>query len=79
MSPLQAIRKRLGVTQTQLAASLGVTQGNVSFYENGQTIPPAVAARLIDVAKSAGHDIGFDHVYGRVELPSLSGAAQQGA
>lgn len=59
----QTIRKRLEVTQAELAAALGVTQGNVSFYEKGQTIPPKVAGKLIEFAKSKGHVITYDDVY----------------
>lgn len=64
MNSFLAIRKRLDMTQAEIAAPLGVTQGNVSFYENGQTVPPAIAAKLIDLAKSKGIEINFDDVYG---------------
>lgn len=60
----QTIRKRLEVTQAELAAALGVTQGNVSFYEKGQTVPPKVAGKLIEFAKTKGHVITYDDVYG---------------
>ncbi|WP_080708221.1 helix-turn-helix domain-containing protein [Bordetella bronchiseptica] len=68
MNAIQSIRKRLGVTQAHLAAGIGMTQGNVSNYECGrQSVPPDVAARLIDWAKSLGHEITFDQIY-RPEL-----------
>jgi len=68
MNAIQSIRKRLGVTQAHLAAGIGMTQGNVSNYECGrQSVPPDVAVRLIDWAKSLGHDITFDQIY-RPEL-----------
>lgn len=60
----KSIRSRLAVTQAEMAAAIGVTQGNVSFYEKGQTVPPAVAARLIEYAKTRGHVITYDDVYG---------------
>ena len=41
-----------------------MTQGNVSFYAKGQTIPPKVAGKLIEFAKSKGHVITYDDVYG---------------
>lgn len=69
MSAIQAIRKRIGLTQAELAKRLDVSQGNVSFYEKGQTIPPTVAGKLIEYARSRGLEIGFDHVYGAAELP----------
>lgn len=69
MTPFQAIRKRLGVTQAALAEALEKTQGNVSFYEKGQAMPPDVAARLIEFARSRGLALTYDMVYGAAELP----------
>lgn len=63
MRPIRAIRERLGLTQAQLAAALGCTQGNVSFYERGQMVPPDVAGRLIALASAQGHAITFNDVY----------------
>lgn len=63
-TPFQQIREMLGVTQAEVAGALGVTQGNISHYENGQTVPPDIARLLIDFAKSRGCDITFNHVYG---------------
>ena len=70
MSPVLTVRKRLRMTQKELAVELEVSQGNVSFYESGQTVPPAVAAKLIELAKSRGMHLTFDHVYGADELPA---------
>lgn len=70
MSTFKAIRSRLGVTQAVIAEALGVTQGNVSFYEKGQTVPPAVAARLIEYADRCGLELSYDIVYGNAPLPS---------
>lgn len=69
MSAIQTIRRRLDLTQAALAEAIGVTQGNVSFYERGQTIPPAVAGRLIEFAKGKGVALSYDHVYGAAEIP----------
>ncbi|AZW22940.1 helix-turn-helix domain-containing protein [Bordetella bronchiseptica] len=63
MKPISIIRQRLGVTQAALAVGIGVTQGNVSHYERGQTIPPDVARRLIDFARSQGLSLTFDQIY----------------
>lgn len=63
MSTIQIIRKRLQLTQAELAAGIGVSQGNVSFYEKGQTVPPAVAAKLIEFAKTRGEVLTFDDIY----------------
>lgn len=64
MNNIKAIRDHLGVTQVALASGMGCTQGNVSFYEKGQTIPPDAAKRLIDYAATLGHTITFNDVYG---------------
>lgn len=72
MNALRTIRQRLDVSQAEMADALGVSQGNVSFYEKGQTLPPHVAQRLIDFSAGRGLAIGFDHVYGAAELPELA-------
>ncbi|MFC3107379.1 helix-turn-helix domain-containing protein [Undibacterium arcticum] len=64
MNQFQIIRERLGVTQAAIADAIGVTQGNVSHYEKGQTVPPDVARRLIEYAEKLGHAITFNDVYG---------------
>lgn len=71
-TPFKSIRTRLNVTQAAIAEALGVTQGNVSFYEKGQTVPPAVAAKLIDFAAQRGEVITFDDIY----APLLPAAEQ---
>ena len=64
MNNVKAIRDRLGLTQAALAQGLGCTQGNVWHYEQGQTIPPDAAKRLIDYAATLGYTITFNDVYG---------------
>jgi putative transcriptional regulator len=46
-----------------MGLGIGVTQGNVSNYERGQTMPPDVAARLIAYAKTLGHSITHNDIY----------------
>lgn len=72
MHHLKPIREHLRVTQQELADGLGCTQGNVGHYERGQTLPPAMAAKLITFAASKGLRITFDHVYGKAKLPKLA-------
>jgi putative transcriptional regulator len=60
---IRAIRKRLGVTQAELGVAVGVSQGNVSFYERGQTVPPEVAGRLIAFAATKGVVLTYDDIY----------------
>jgi putative transcriptional regulator len=70
MNAFARIRSRLGVSQSAIADGIGVSQGNVSFYEvRDQTVPPDVAGRLIAFAARHGLPIGFDHVYGDAALP----------
>jgi len=71
---LRSIRKQLRITQQVLAAAIGCVQGNVANYERGQTLPPAMARKLIDFCGSKGLAIGFDHVYGDAPLPPAASA-----
>ena len=64
MNTIKIIRARLGMTQQELAAVLGMSQGNVAFYERGQVVPPAVAGRLISYACAHGCAIGYEDIYG---------------
>jgi len=75
MNAFRLIRERLEVSQAMIAAAVGVTQSNVSFYENGQTVPPAVAAKLIEYAATKGLTLSYDHVYGAAELPAVEAKA----
>lgn len=63
MTAIKHIREKLCMTQAALALGLGVTQGNISHYERGQTVPPDVAQRLIDFAAGLGVSLTFDDVY----------------
>jgi putative transcriptional regulator len=70
MNAIRSIRACLGLTQAQLAAALGMTQGNVLHYEQGrQGVPSDVARRLIEHAATLGVDLTFDHIYGGAVLP----------
>ncbi|OYY20898.1 MAG: transcriptional regulator [Sphingobacteriia bacterium 35-40-8] len=72
MNNIKAIRERLGLTQAALASGMGCTQGNIGHYEQGQTVPPDAARRLIAFSRSQGHDLTFDDVY---VIPELIGGA----
>jgi transcriptional regulator with XRE-family HTH domain len=70
MNAFKSIRERLGMTQAEIGKALGMTQGNVFFYESrGQEVKPSVATKLIELARERGLAISFDHVYGATELP----------
>lgn len=74
MNTIKSIRERLGITQSTLAEGMGCTQGNVGHYEHGQTVPPDAAKRLITYAKTLGHDITYDDIYG---APAPASTAQE--
>jgi transcriptional regulator with XRE-family HTH domain len=51
------LRTVLGFTQSKLASEMQVSFGTVSGWENGKHAPiPALASRLIDMARTAGID-----------------------
>ena len=64
MNKISHIRAQLGVTQFAMAQALGMSQGNVSNYENGQTVPPYVADKLIKYAATFGRVLTYDAIYG---------------
>lgn len=68
MNKFHHIRAQLGVTQLAMAQALGMSQGNVSNYENGQTVPPYVADKLIKYAASLGSTLTYDLIYGAAQL-----------
>lgn len=79
MNRIKTIRDRLKVTQADLAAGIGRSQGNVAFYEKGQTVPPDVAKSLIVYARGLGHVVTFDDIYGPADgEPVDTSTAEQG-
>jgi putative transcriptional regulator len=69
MNTIKSIRTHLGMSQRAMAEGIGCTQPNIGFYERGQSIPPRVAAKLIELAVANGVDLTYDHIYGLRELP----------
>ena len=67
----RAIRRRLGVSQAELARAMDCSPANVMFYERGQMLPPKRARLLILFANSKGLAISYDHVYGDSPLPEI--------
>ncbi len=64
MNNILHIRKRLGLTQVAFGEAIGVSQGNVSHYEQGrQEVPVDVARRLISAAEERGVVLTFDDIY----------------
>lgn len=58
------IRKRLGMTQEQLADELGITQANVSHIETEkQILTLGNASALVGVCAKRGIVIGLDDIF----------------
>lgn len=71
MNNVLSIRQRFGMSQDAFGGLIGVTQGNVSHYENGrQDPPPDVAKRIIEEGAKLGIRLTYDDVYGPVEINS---------
>jgi putative transcriptional regulator len=79
MSTIKTIRERLGLTQAALAEGMGCTQGNVGHYEKGQTVPPDAAKRLITFARTLGHEVSYEDIYGSPEAVGQAGAPEVAA
>lgn len=71
MTPMRAIRLRLGVTQAAMATGIGCSQPRIVAYERGDEIPPETARKLIAYAQSIGLALRMDHVYGGERLPEM--------
>ena len=59
---LQALRKKRGITQEQLAAHLGVSPQAVSKWENGSFPDGDLLPRLADY-----FEVSIDYLYGRAQ------------
>ncbi|MBP9032774.1 MAG: helix-turn-helix transcriptional regulator [Pseudomonadales bacterium] len=65
MNNVSKIRRLFGLSQKDFGEAIGVTQGNVSHYEQGrQEMPPAVARRVIAAASERGLALRWDDIYG---------------
>lgn len=60
---LQLARMKCGITQTELAAKVGVSNTTICFYEKGKKKPsPKIAIRVADVLGTS-----IDYLLGRVD------------
>jgi len=68
---IRQVRERIGLSQTALAAAIGISQGNISHYERQrQDVSPEVARRIIAVVREHGLHITFDDIYATPDLPA---------
>lgn len=51
---IRAARKEAGMTQSQLAASIGVSQALISYYESDTEAP---VSALSEIAQATGHEL----------------------
>lgn len=64
MNKVIALRKRLGLSQKELANQIGKSQGTISNVELGiQDLMPEDARQVICIARKHGIDITFDDIY----------------
>jgi len=71
MSALKTIRKRVGITQAQLAERVGMTQAAIGHYETGRRRPGLEECRRIVTAlNELGASCTLDDVF-----PSSQSAA----
>ncbi|WP_304458972.1 helix-turn-helix domain-containing protein [Alicyclobacillus sendaiensis] len=62
---IRQTRIRRGLTQSQIAMALGVTEANISNYERDKSIPPS--ERLQKLAEVLG--VSVDYLLGRTNDP----------
>ena len=66
MNAIERNRKKVGKTQAELADELGVTQGNISQWENGIAFPRM--NKLPELAKAL--DCSIDELFSENERPA---------
>jgi len=64
MSNIKSIRERMSITQSVLAATVGVTQGAIAHYENDRRKPGLEESRRIVLALNEfGANTTLDEVF----------------
>ncbi len=73
MNMIHEIRKAAGMSQSALAALLGVTQPTISQYERDVTRPAVDhAIRLVELAKRHGKRVRLEDLYRRPKKESAN-------
>lgn len=69
MNKVRSVRKRLGLSQEDLATRIGKSQGVISHVEVGrQDLMPSDARSIIALGREMGVQITFDDIY---DAPAL--------
>ncbi|MFC3866210.1 helix-turn-helix domain-containing protein [Alcaligenes aquatilis] len=63
MSAIRDFRLKAQLTQADLAGMLEISQGRISQYESGGLPSPAVAVRLVTLARTLGVRLLFEDIY----------------
>ncbi|CAK6616192.1 helix-turn-helix transcriptional regulator [Providencia stuartii] len=64
MNYISRYRKKLGLTQTDLAKELGCTKGNISHYENGRRKADLeVCRKLVRFFNNNGINVTIDDIF----------------
>ncbi|HGM6858971.1 transcriptional regulator, y4mF family [Serratia rubidaea] len=64
MNNIQAIRKRLGLTQSELAKLAGCTPGAIGHYEAGRRSMDIQTCRsFVAIFNKLGEQVGLDEVF----------------
>ncbi|MFP1749220.1 helix-turn-helix transcriptional regulator [Lonsdalea quercina] len=64
MNNLRDIRKRLGLTQGELANELGLTKGAIGHYETGRrNLNVSQCRMIISVFNKHGAGVGIDDIF----------------
>ena len=69
MNNLKAARKAKGLTQTEVAQAIGLTQNGYSYWENGKA--KIDKDQILKLA--ALFEVSVDYLLGNTELPASSG------
>ncbi|QPB42197.1 helix-turn-helix transcriptional regulator [Rodentibacter haemolyticus] len=64
MNRISEFRKKINLTQQELAKEINITQGAIAHYETGRREPPInIAQRIISVMKNHGIDCTLDELF----------------
>ncbi|EMG3683458.1 TPA: helix-turn-helix transcriptional regulator [Serratia marcescens] len=64
MNNISCARKKVGITQQQLASALGWNQSRIGNYESGKRNPDlSTCRRIVEVLNSLGAECSLDSVF----------------